>query len=65
MNKKPLMICIHCGGLPFNGETIPSGKSLGGSESAAYFMAKELVKLGHKVVVFTNMPKPGKWDGVI
>lgn len=65
MNKKPLMICIHCGGMPFNGETIPSGQSLGGSESAAYFMAKELVKLGHKVVVFTNLPKPGNWDGVI
>jgi glycosyltransferase involved in cell wall biosynthesis/SAM-dependent methyltransferase len=65
MNKKPLMICIHCGGLPFNGETIPNGESLGGSESAAYFMAKELAKLGHKVVVFTNLPKPGRWDDVI
>lgn len=59
------MICIHCGGLPFNGETIPSGKSLGGSESAAYFMARELARLGHKVVVFTNLPKPGRWDDVI
>jgi 2-polyprenyl-3-methyl-5-hydroxy-6-metoxy-1,4-benzoquinol methylase/glycosyltransferase involved in cell wall biosynthesis len=65
MNYKPLMIAMHCGGMPFNGKTIPSGKSLGGSESAAYFMAKELTELGHKVVLFTALPEPGTFDGVI
>lgn len=65
MSTTPLIIAIHCLGMPFNGETIPSGQSLGGSESACYFMAKELVRLGHKVVVFTTMPKPGRFDGVI
>lgn len=61
-----LMIAIHCGGMPFNGGTIPRGESLGGSESAAYFMAKELVKLGHRVVLFTSDSKaPGKYDDVV
>ena len=58
-------IVIHAAGLPFNGQTIPSGESLGGSESAAYFMAKELVELGHKVVCFTNSKDMGKFDGDI
>jgi len=62
----PLTIAINCGGMPFNHETIPSGKSLGGSESACYFMGRELAKLGHKVVVFTNAETGGKDDlGVI
>ncbi|MHC4620450.1 MAG: methyltransferase domain-containing protein [Planctomycetota bacterium] len=57
-------IAIHCGGMPFNGATIDAGKSLGGSESAAYYMAKELAALDHHVVVLTNEKQPGKWDGV-
>jgi 2-polyprenyl-3-methyl-5-hydroxy-6-metoxy-1,4-benzoquinol methylase/glycosyltransferase involved in cell wall biosynthesis len=67
MNR--LMIAIHCGGMPFDGDTIPRGGSLGGSESAAYFMAKELAGLGHKVVVFSQMVpgkhKPGHYGDVI
>jgi 2-polyprenyl-3-methyl-5-hydroxy-6-metoxy-1,4-benzoquinol methylase/glycosyltransferase involved in cell wall biosynthesis len=63
-----MQIVIHCGGMPFNGATIPSGESLGGSESAAYFMARELRKLDHQVVVFTTYkPKDGEptaFDGV-
>lgn len=60
-----MRILMHCSGMPFNGDTIPSGKSLGGSESAAYFMAKELVKLGHNVIVFTNQKEGvGFYDGV-
>lgn len=58
-------IAMHASGIPFNGETIPSGKSLGGSESAAYYMARELAKLGHRVVLFTADRRPGNWDGVI
>lgn len=63
--QKPLMIAIHCGGMPFNGRTIPSGKSLGGSESAAYYMARELAQRGHKVVVFTASKEPCRIDDVI
>jgi glycosyltransferase involved in cell wall biosynthesis len=50
--------------MPFNGRTIPSGESLGGSESAAYFMSKELADLGHKVICFTTSQDMGKFDGV-
>ena len=51
-------------GMPFNGDTIPSGKSLGGSESAGYYIAKELVALGHHVDVFTQERNGGLFDGV-
>lgn len=44
---------IHCGGMPFDGDTIKD-QSLGGSESAAYYLAKELAARGHSVSVFTN-----------
>lgn len=57
-------ILMNIGGMPFNGDTIPSGQSLGGSESAAYYMAKEFVKLDHNVTVFTNHQQGGVWDGV-
>ena len=60
-----MIIAIWAGGMPFNGLTIPSGKSLGGSESGAYYMAKELANLGHNVVVFTNSQQGGAWDGVL
>jgi len=56
-------IVIHVGGIPFNGDTIKE-RSLGGSESAAYYVAKELVIKGHKVVVFTEHETGGLWDGV-
>ena len=56
-------IVIHCGGLPFNGETI-NKKSLGGSESAAYYMAKGLKEDGHNVTIFTNSQDDGSFDGV-
>lgn len=59
-------IMIHCAGMPFDGTTIPSGKSLGGSESACYFMARELARLGHRVMVFTSDPNAqGRHDGVV
>ena len=56
-------IVIHCGGMPFTGETVAE-QSLGGSESAAYYMAKELAALGNKVTVFTTHPDGGNFDGV-
>ncbi len=68
-----MFIAMHCAGMPFNGDTIPSGQSLGGSESAAYYMARELVKLGHIVTLFTahkHVNQSGQvvgqwWDGVL
>jgi glycosyltransferase involved in cell wall biosynthesis/2-polyprenyl-3-methyl-5-hydroxy-6-metoxy-1,4-benzoquinol methylase len=59
-----LTIAIHAMGMPFNGNTIPMGKSLGGSESAAYYLSKELVRRGHKVICFTNDKEGGVVDGV-
>lgn len=56
-------IVINAIGLPFNGETIQK-QSLGGSESAAYYLARELARKGHRVVVFTTHPEEGVWDGV-
>lgn len=56
-------IVLHCLGLPFNGETIYTS-SLGGSESAGYYLARALAKRGHHVRVFTATEKEGSWDGV-
>lgn len=58
-----MFILMHCGGMPFNGETI-NNESLGGSESAAYYIARALAKRGHKVTLFTNTDQEGTWDGV-
>lgn len=60
-----MRIVIHASGMPFNGDTIPNGESLGGSESAAYFVAKELTKLGHTVFMFTASEREGRFDSVI
>lgn len=58
-----MYIVLHCGGLPFNGDTIKT-KSLGGSESAAYYMARALKDVGHHVILFTNSQETGTFDGV-
>lgn len=58
-----MFIVMHCGGLPFNGDTIKKS-SLGGSETAAYYVAKELAELGHRVTIFTNSKESGVFDGV-
>lgn len=58
-----MFIVMHCMGMPFNGTNIKE-KSLGGSESACYYIARELAALGHRVSVFTNHTEEGKWDGV-
>ena len=54
---------MHCMGIAFNGNTIEE-RSLGGSETAAYYMAKELSAQGHKVTLFTNTQDEGDFDGV-
>jgi len=48
-----LDITLAIPGLPFNGATFDT-LSIGGSESAGYFMARALAKLGHRVTCFTN-----------
>lgn len=58
-----MFILMHCGGMPFNGTTVDE-KSLGGSESAAYYTAKELAAQGHKVTMFTAHEEGGESDGV-
>lgn len=50
-------------GMPFNGETIAK-QSLGGSESAAYYLGRELAARGHRVTMFTTCEQGGTWDGV-
>ena len=61
-----MQIFLYVPGLPFNGTTIPEGHDLGGSESAGYYLAKELAGFGHKVTVFSAiLPEAeGTWDGV-
>ncbi len=56
-------IVIHSMGMPFNGETVKT-QSLGGSESAAYYLAKEMASQGHYVRLFTSSQEEGEWDGV-
>lgn len=59
-----MIITIHCGGMPFNGDTIKTG-SIGGSETAAYYVAKELAARGHRVTMFTSLnATEGTFDGV-
>lgn len=56
-------IVLHSFGMPFNGETVEK-RSLGGSESAAYYQARGLARRGHRVTVFTSSTEEGIWDGV-
>ena len=46
-------------GIPFDGKTFEE-KSIGGSESAGYYMARALAQLGHRVTVFTNITEPSR-----
>jgi 2-polyprenyl-3-methyl-5-hydroxy-6-metoxy-1,4-benzoquinol methylase/glycosyltransferase involved in cell wall biosynthesis len=55
-----MFIHIWAGGMPFNSDTIAEGQSLGGSETAADCMARELAKLGHNIVLFTSAKQSGK-----
>lgn len=60
-----MFILMHCGGMPFDGNTIKE-RSLGGSETAAYYMAKALTKAGHKVTLFTHCgEREGEYEGVL
>ncbi len=54
-----LDISLVVPGITFNGETFEQ-LSVGGSESAGYYMAKALEALGHRVTVFTNAEKASR-----
>jgi len=58
-----LLIGFYTEGLPFDGATIYE-KGLGDSESALFFMARELAARGHRVQVFCNTRRPGRYEGV-
>lgn len=62
MNPK-FDIFLAVPGLAFDGDTV-AHKSLGGSESAGYYMARELAALGHRLTVFTNVDKQSEADEV-
>ncbi len=51
-------------GMPFDGNTLEES-SLGGSETAAISMARELAQLGHRVKVFCNCKERGNFADVI
>jgi len=50
-------------GMPFLGDTLER-ESLGGSESAAIYLTRELSRLGDSVFCFTSAEKSGEWEGV-
>lgn len=50
-------------GMAFEGDTL-NKQSLGGSETAALCLMRELAALGHKVLAFTNTRNQGIYDGV-
>lgn len=55
MDKLDINILVP--GMPFDGSTIKR-ESLGGSETAGYYMGRELARRGHRVNVFTNIQAP-------
>ncbi len=58
-----MYIVMNVLGLPFNGDTLKT-KSLGGSETAGYYVARELARRGHKVTLFTASKDEGVFDDV-
>ena len=56
-------IVFHVPGLPFDGRT-PYERDLGGSETAAWLMAKGLAQHGHRVRVYCSGPRVGMHEGV-
>lgn len=59
-----LDIVFYAPGMPFQGDTLER-RSLGGSETAALYMARALAALGHHVTVFSHCDRPGTYGGVI
>jgi glycosyltransferase involved in cell wall biosynthesis/SAM-dependent methyltransferase len=54
-------IVIVCGAMPFGADTLRT-QSLGGSETAALMLGKELAERKHNVRMFCNQPPPDRPD---
>ena len=63
-NVQKYHIAFFVPGMPFDGSTL-THSSLGGSETAALCMARELAALKHSVKVFSNCPDISSHDGVL
>ena len=59
-----LDVIIFASGMPMNGDTIPSGRSLGGSETSAIQASESLASLGHHVTLYCNTEMPHEANGV-
>jgi len=59
-----LLIGFFDAGLPFSGSMDIAKSPLGGSETAAYYMARHLAARGHEVKFINHCPEPGKYHGV-
>jgi glycosyltransferase involved in cell wall biosynthesis/2-polyprenyl-3-methyl-5-hydroxy-6-metoxy-1,4-benzoquinol methylase len=59
-----MKITLYIPGLPFDGNTINHGRSLGGSETMGYYVANGLAKRGHKIQCFCNAPQISAIDDV-
>jgi len=56
-------LALYTSGLAISGED-PAGLSLGGAESAVVWMARALVRLGHRVTVYCNTGEEREQAGV-
>lgn len=63
MTRQSLDVVLYTEGLPFAGDTLER-QSLGGSETAFIYVARELARLGHKVTAYCRRPEEGVYDGV-
>jgi glycosyltransferase involved in cell wall biosynthesis len=63
MTHRTLDVVLYTEGLPFTGDTLEQ-RSVGGSETAFIYVARELARLGHKVTAYCRCTKEGLYDGV-
>ncbi len=58
------VIGFYTAGLPFEGDSLEKGASLGGSETAFIQLTRALARQGHQILAFTNCQRPGRYHGV-
>ena len=63
VDKKTADFVFYTVGMKFDGNTIYE-KGLGGSESALFYIARELAGMGYVVKVFNKCDNPGIYEGV-
>ena len=64
MRRYDLDVIMVAAGMQMSGETIPSGKSLGGSETCAIQLAEAMARKGHHVGLFCNTEREHMAAGV-